>query len=109
MTVLGLFTASSFFAFTVKRAFAMSSQVLTIRVGAELKSKLDRLGKILHRSKSYIAQQAISQYVEENVWQIEELSQAEKEIGQGEFVNNDEMNRYLDSWGSTSERKAPKT
>ena len=77
----------------------MSSEILTIRVSAELKSRLNQLSKTLHRSKSYIAEQAISQYVNENAWQIAELTQAEKEIQQGKFVANDEVNEYLDSWG----------
>ena len=86
----------------------MSSEVLTIRVNAELKSRLDQLGKTLHRSKSYIAEQAISQYVDENAWQIAALTQAEEEIQQGKFVAGDKVNQYLDSWGNSNERKAPK-
>ena len=86
----------------------MSSEVLTIRVNSELKSRLDQLGKTLHRSKSYIAEQAISQYVDENAWQIAELTQAEEEIQQGKFVAGDEVNQYLDSWENSNERKAPK-
>ena len=86
----------------------MNNEVLTIRVNSELKSRLDQLGKTLHRSKSYIAEQAISQYVDENAWQIEELTQAEQQIRQGKFVAGDEVNQYLDSWGTQNERKAPK-
>ena len=86
----------------------MSSKILTIRVNSELKSRLDQLGKTLHRSKSYIAEQAISQYVDENAWQIAELTQAEDEIQQGKFVAGDEVNQYLDSWENSNERKAPK-
>ena len=86
----------------------MSSEVLTIRVPSELKSQLEQLGKTLHRSKSYIAEQAISQYMDENAWQIAELSQAEDEIKQGKFVSDKEVNQYLDSWGSVKDPKAPK-
>jgi predicted transcriptional regulator len=86
----------------------MSSEVLTIRVNSKLKSRLDQLGKILHRSKSYIAEQAISQYVDENAWQIAELTQAEEEIRQGKFVAGNEVNQYLDSWGTPNKQKTPK-
>ena len=81
----------------------MNSQVLTIRIGADLKSKLDQLGKTLHRSKSYIVEKAINQYVEQNAWQIEELTQAEDEIKQGKFVSNEEVTQYLESWGNEIE------
>jgi predicted transcriptional regulator len=86
----------------------MSSEVLTIRVNSKLKSRLDQLGKILHRSKSYIAEQAISQYVDENAWQIAELTQAEEEIRQGKFVAGNEVNQYLDSWETPNKQKTPK-
>lgn len=76
----------------------MSSEVLTIRVPAELKHQLEQLGKTLNRSKSFIAEQAISQYMEANTWQIAELTQAEEEIQQGKFVAGNEVNQYLDSW-----------
>ena len=86
----------------------MSSEVLTIRVSSELKSKLEKLGKTLHRSKSYIAEQAISHYVDKNAWQIDELTQAQDKIRQGNFVSNDEVGRYLQSWGNEKELKARK-
>ena len=87
----------------------MSSEVLTIRVRPELKHRLEQLGKNLQRSKSYLAEQAISQYLDENAWQITELAQAEEEIYQAEFIAGAEVERYLDSWGSVDELQAPKS
>ena len=79
----------------------MSDQVLTIRVSSELKSQLNQLGEALHRSKSYIAEKAIRLYVEQNIWQIQELLKAEEEIKQGKFMSDEEVNQYLDSWKNT--------
>ena len=87
----------------------MSSEVLTIRVRPELKYRLEQLGKNLQRSKSYLAEQAIAQYLDENAWQITELTQAEEEIDQAEFIAGAEVERYLDSWGSVDELQAPKS
>ena len=86
----------------------MSSEVLTIRVRPDLKSQLDQLGQILQRSKSYLAEQAIARYIEDNAWQIAELTAAEQEINQGQFVASAEVEQYLDSWGSANEQAAPK-
>ena len=86
----------------------MSSEVLTIRVRPDLKSQLDQLGQILQRSKSYLAEQAIARYIEDNAWQIAELTAAEQEINQGQFVAGAKVEQYLDSWGSTNEQAAPK-
>ena len=78
----------------------MSSEVLTIRVPAELRHQLEQLGKTLNRSKLFIAEQAISQYMKANVWQIAELTQVEEKIEQGRFVSKDEVNQYLDALAS---------
>ena len=76
----------------------MMTEVLTLRVPTQVKMNLDKLGKAIHRSKSYIAERAIEEYLERNSWQIAELQSAENEIKQGKFVSNDEVNTYLDTW-----------
>ena len=83
----------------------MITEVLTLRVPAQVKTNLESFGKSIHRSKSYIAEKAIEEYLERNSWQIAELKSAEEEIKQGKFISNDEVNNYLDSWGS-DENKA---
>jgi predicted transcriptional regulator len=83
----------------------MTTEVLTLRVPVEMKAGLESLGKSIHRSKSYIAEKAIEEYLERNSWQIEELQSAEKEIEKGEFISNDKVESYLDSWGEKEEFK----
>jgi RHH-type rel operon transcriptional repressor/antitoxin RelB len=76
----------------------MTTEVLTLRVPSEVKTSLESLGKIINRSKSYIAEKAISEYLDKNSWQIKELQLAEKEIQKGEFVAHEKVESYLDSW-----------
>lgn len=83
----------------------MTTEVLTLRVPVEMKAVLESLGKSIHRSKSYIAEKAIEEYLERNSWQIEELQSAEKEIEKGEFISNDKVESYLDSWEEKDEFK----
>ena len=78
----------------------MTTEVLTLRVPTQMKTNLETLGKSIHRSKSYIAEKAIEEYLKRNSWQIKELQLAEEEISQGKFISNDEVNDYLDSWGN---------
>ena len=82
----------------------MTTEVLTLRVPTQMKANLETLGKSIHRSKSYIAEKAIEEYLKRNSWQIKELQLAEEEIKQGKFVSNDEVNDYLDSWGNEYEK-----
>lgn len=86
----------------------MNYELLTIQLPSELKAKLERLCKTARRSESSMVAQAIGQYLDENAWQIEELIQAKKEIEHGEFISNDEVKRYLNSWGSGNELPAPR-
>lgn len=47
------------------------SSILTLRVGSKLKKKLDQLAKNTNRSRSFLAAEAIREYVDINEWQIE--------------------------------------
>ena len=48
------------------------SSVLTLRLDSKLKNQLDRLSKATSRSRSFVAAEAIRDYVALNNWQIEE-------------------------------------
>ena len=52
------------------------SAVLTLRLDAKLKKQLDRLSKSMSRSRSFVAAQAIEEYVSVNEWQIAEIRRA---------------------------------
>ena len=49
------------------------SAVLTLRLDAKLKNRLDRLSKATQRSRSFVAAEAIREYVTLNEWQIGEI------------------------------------
>ena len=48
--------------------------VLTTRINAALKAKLEALARSTKRSKSFLAAEAIAAYVELNEWQIGEIA-----------------------------------
>ena len=52
----------------------MSSNVLTLRLDDSLKRKLEKLAKSMHRTKSFLAAEAIREYVALNEWQIQEIN-----------------------------------
>ena len=76
----------------------MITEVLTLRVPVQVKTNLENFGKYIHRSKSYIAQKAIEEYLARNSWQTSELKLAEEEIREGKFISNDVINEYLETW-----------
>lgn len=85
------------------------SEVVTVRLDPELKAKLDALAESTKRSKSWLAAEAIAQYVEQQAWQIQRIEQAIAlaDSPNAQWVEWDEIDTWLDSWGSEDEQPAP--
>jgi len=62
---------------------------------AKLKSQLDRLSKSMNRSRSFVAAQAIQEYVSVNEWQINEIKKGIAEADAGDFVSEKEMQQTI--------------
>ena len=75
------------------------STTMTIRLEPELKNRLDQLSEATHRSKSFLAAEAIKEFVELNEWQVQEIKSALKEADDGDFATNEEMKNTLGKWG----------
>ena len=75
------------------------STTMTIRLEAEIKSRLDKLAAATHRSKSFLAAAAVREFIEINEWQIEEIEKAIKEAGAGDFASNQEVFAVFNKWG----------
>ncbi len=75
-----------------------NSSVLTLRLDSKLKQKLDRLSLAMSRSRSFVAAQAIREYVELNDWQIGEVKKAVAEADRGDFASERDVSRTLRKW-----------
>ena len=69
----------------------MATAILTLRVPEETKAKLDKLAQATHRSKSYLAEEAIARYLDLEAWQVGEIEQAIQEAEQGDFATPSDM------------------
>jgi predicted transcriptional regulator len=74
------------------------SAVLTLRLDSKLKSRLERLSKATQRSRSFVAAEAIREYVTLNEWQIGEIKKALGEADRGEFATPQEVQRSMNKW-----------
>lgn len=54
----------------------LKTSSLTVRVKPETRSRLDKLSRVIHRSKSYVIEEALEQYLEINEWQIKGIQDA---------------------------------
>lgn len=75
------------------------STTMTIRLEPELKQRLDQLAEATQRSKSFLATQALRDYVELNEWQIQEIKEAIKEADDGDFASDQAVSKTLGKWG----------
>lgn len=71
------------------------SSVLTLRLDAKLKNQLDRLSKSMNRSRSFVAAQAIQEFVTVNEWQINEIKKGIAEADAGDFATDEEMQQTI--------------
>lgn len=72
---------------------------MTIRLQPEIKSRLDKLSVTTHRSKSFLAAEAVREFIEVNEWQIEEVQTAVNEADAGDFASDQEISAVFNKWG----------
>lgn len=73
----------------------METTTLTLRVPIEMKERLDKLADATHRSKSYLAGEALRQYIDLEAWQIGEIQQALKEADANDFASDAEIDAVV--------------
>ncbi len=78
------------------------STTMTIRLEPELKQRLDQLAKATHRSKSFLAAEALRDFIELNEWQIQEITDAIKEADHDDFASDKEVNKVIAKWSGNA-------
>jgi len=62
---------------------------MTLRLEPALKQRLDHLAEATQRSKSFLAAQAIREFVDLNEWQVQEIRNALFEADNEAFADHD--------------------
>ncbi|MGO4745942.1 CopG family ribbon-helix-helix protein [Serratia quinivorans] len=65
--------------------------VMSVRLSEDLSEQLEALAKATGRTKSFLAGQAIRDFINREAWQIAETQQAIIEADRGDFASDDEM------------------
>lgn len=76
----------------------MGTEAFTVRSDSTKVRKLDQLANQLERSRNYLVNQAIEQYLDINTWQIRQIKQGIKAADEGRFVGDIEMQRIFDKY-----------
>ncbi len=83
---------------------------MTLRLDDETNDRLTNLAGATDRTKSYLAMQALKLFLENNEWQVQEIKQAVTEAdsaGPDQFVDNDTVMAWMETWGSDDESQPP--
>jgi RHH-type transcriptional regulator, rel operon repressor / antitoxin RelB len=74
-------------------AIMLKAASLTVRVKPDTRNRLDNLARITRRSKSYVIEEALEQYLDVNEWQIKGIQDAliEADSPGAVFEDHDEI------------------
>lgn len=84
--------------------------ITSVRLKSEIETPLENLSKELDRSKSYLINKAVKEFlerraIEENRWK--ETLEAIDSVKSGRVIDEKEVNNWLNSWGKDNELKPP--
>lgn len=90
----------------------MSMSVTTVRLQPEIENDLEVAAEKLRRSKSWVINQALKEYLErqeqeQDRWQ--ETLKAMESVAQGKVVSSEAVHGWLRSWGTEDELPPPKS
>jgi predicted transcriptional regulator len=86
----------------------MPSTTFTVRVEPEVKKRLEKLAKSTGRTRSFLAAEALNEYLDVNEWQVAGVKRAMASLDRGECVSHKEIKDWVSSWGRKRERPVPK-
>lgn len=86
--------------------------ITSIRIADDVEKPLEALSKKLDRSKSYIINQAIKEFLarqslEDSRWQ--DTLEALESVKAGKSIDEEDVNAWLNSWGTNNRKSPPKS
>ena len=86
----------------------MSSTTVSVRVDPVIKKRLEKLAKRTGRSRSFLAAEAIHEYLELNEWQVAGIQKAITSFAEGGSVSHRQVKDWVSSWNGKKERPSPR-
>ena len=84
--------------------------ITSVRLNSDIEKPLGLLAEKLERSKSYLINQAVREFiarqsVEDSRW--EQTLEAVESINSGKSIDESDVNSWLNSWGTDNVKAAP--
>ena len=74
------------------------STTMTVRLSDQVRDRLDRLAVATQRTRSYLAAEAISEYIDRTEWQVAETRLALLEADAGAFASEEDVSALARKW-----------
>ncbi|GAA5135576.1 hypothetical protein GCM10023339_73540 [Alloalcanivorax gelatiniphagus] len=94
----------------VNEAEGLPMSVTTVRLQTDIEQRLEAIAQRLQRSKGWVINQAVAEYIEKEQREQERWRQtleAMESAANGKVAGADEVHAWLQSWGTENEREAP--
>ena len=87
----------------------MTKTMISARIPEKLAEDLAALAETTRRSKAFLVTEALEDYVSRQAWLAKRIEDAVKEADEnGEYVSEEDMTAWLQSWGEAEEAQLPK-
>ena len=73
--------------YTSEELMPTPSSLISVRVPTEVAQRLEKLSQSVDRSKSYLAAEAIEEYLDLHEWQVQAIQSGLQEIEKGDVVD----------------------
>lgn len=76
----------------------MATEAFTVRAESDIVHKIDFLADSLDRSRNYLVNLALKEYLETHAWQIERITQGIAAADRGELIAHEDVMREMDDF-----------
>lgn len=78
----------------------MTSRTINVRLPEALYNQIEELSKATARTKSFLAIDALTNYVQSEAWQIRDIHQGIQEADAGEFASDQQVKAVFTKYGA---------
>ncbi len=78
----------------------MNAKTINVRVPEALYIQIEELAKATARTKSFLAIDALTNYVQRESWQIRDIHEGIKEADESEFATDQQVNAVFRKYGA---------
>jgi len=83
-----------------QKCYAMTARTINVRLPEALYNQIEELAKATARTKSFLAIDALTHYVQNESWQIRDIQEGIKEADAGEFATDKQVKAVFAKYGA---------